>query len=147
MRTAEHGLDSLAEIDRRIGAMAAAGSAAGFVEGVRDYLASWSRQRILSMQQVDGGWGPFDASQQPVPMRGPDQILVIGDSLRRQREALGEAGIAPTAEFLELELFFSLARQVVGAWKRQQAAMRAAGAPAGGYRHWSDQREAAGHAP
>ena len=122
MRNAESNLDSLAEIDRRIGLMAATGGTAGIVGAVREYLALWSTERIRKVQEVDGGWGPFDARQQPVAVRGPDHIVSIGESLRRHREALREAGFTPTPEFLEIELFFSLARQVVESWKRDNSA-------------------------
>lgn len=128
MRNAENGLGSLAEIDRRIGLMAATRGTAGIVDAVREYLASWPRERILKVQEVDGGWGPFDARQQPVLVRGPDHILILGESLRRHRDALEEAGFTPTPEFLEVELFFSLARQVVEGWMRENVAARAGGA-------------------
>ena len=122
MRNAESGLDSLAEIDRRIGLMAATGGTAGIVDAVREYLALWPRERILKVQEVDGGWGPFDARQQPVLVRGPDHIIVLGETLHRHRNALKESGFTPTTEFLEIELFFSLARQVVENWKRASGA-------------------------
>jgi hypothetical protein len=144
MRTAEQNLDSLAEIDRRIGLMATAEGTAGIVNAVRDYLACWPRERILGVQKVDGGWGPFDARQQPVTVRGPDHIVVIAESMRRQRDALSAAGMAPTPEFLEIDLFFFLARQVVENWKRQKSEAPALGPTGGGYRHWSDARSTAG---
>lgn len=122
MRNAEGGLESLAEIDRRIGLMAAKGGTAGIVDAVREYLACWPRERILKVQEVDGGWGPFDARQQPVLVRGPDHIIILGESLHRHRNALKDAGFTPTTEFLEIELFFSLARQVVEDWKRENGA-------------------------
>ncbi len=133
MRPADDVLVTLADVDRRIGLMASAQGTAGIVEAVRAYLAAWPKQRILAVQKVDGGWGPFDTQQQPVAVRGPDHIVSMSESVRRQVRALREAGMEPTPEFLELDLFFFLARQVVEGRRREQAAARKEDQSGAGY--------------
>ena len=113
MATTEYVLGSLTEMDRFIRLMAAASGAAGIVAVVNEYLAGWSKERILSFQKIDAGWAPFDDRQQPVPVYGAADVLQICDSVRSQCIALKETGITLTPELLELDLFFFFVRQIV----------------------------------
>ena len=141
MATTEYVLDSLTEMDRCVRLMAAATGSAGIVDAVSEYLAGWSKERILSVQKVDAGWAPFDERQQPGPVYGVVDVLQICDSVRSQCIALKESGIALTPELLELDLFFFFARQVVEDHEPASSRTSAAGpssSRAKGYRHWSD---------
>ena len=113
MATAENVLDSLTEMDRFVRRMSAASGAAGIVAAVNDYLAAWSKERILNLQKIDAGWAPFDSRQQLVPVYGAVDVLQICDSVRSQCIALKESGITLAPELLELDLFLFFARQVI----------------------------------
>jgi len=113
MATTEYVLDSLTEMDRFVRLMAAATGAAGIVAALNEYLAGWTKERVLRLQKIDAGWAPFDDRQQPVPVYGAVNVLQICDSVRSQCIALKESGIALTPELLELDLFFFFARQIV----------------------------------
>ena len=113
MATTEYVLHSLTEMDRFVRLMAAATGTAGIVDAVSEYLAGWSKERILNLQKIDAGWAPFDDRQQPVPVYGAVDALQICDSVRGQCIALKEAGITLAPELLELDLFFFLVRQIV----------------------------------
>ena len=113
MASAEYFLDSLTEMDRYIGRMASATGPAGILDAVGEYLAGWSRDRILGLQKIDAGWAPFDEEQQPVPLYRLVDVLQICDSVRSQCVALRESGVTLTPELLELDLFFFFVRQIV----------------------------------
>ncbi len=113
MATTECILHSLTEMDRFVRLMAAATGTAGIVDTVSEYLAGWSKERILNLQRFDAGWSPFDDRQQPVPMHGAADVLQICRSVRSQCIALKESGIVPAPELLELDLFFFFARQIM----------------------------------
>lgn len=113
MATTEIVLHSLAEMDRYVRQMAAATGTAGVVDAVGEYLAGWSKERILSIQRTDAGWAPFDDRQQPVPVFAAADVLRIGESVRSQCIALKESGIDPAPELLELDLFLFFARQIM----------------------------------
>lgn len=113
MATTECVLHSLAEMDRYVRLMTAANGTAGIVDAVGEYLAGWSRERILNVQKTDAGWAPFDDRQQPVPVYAAADILRICHSVRNQCIALKESGIVPAPELLELDLFLFFARQIM----------------------------------
>ena len=113
MATTEYVLDSLTEMDRFVRLMAAATGAAGIVAALNEYLAGWTKERVLRLQKIDAGWAPFDDRQQPVPVYEAIDVLQICDSVRSQCIALKESGIALTPELLELDLFFFFVRQIV----------------------------------
>jgi len=113
MATTETVLHSLAEMDRYVRQMAAATGTAGVVDAVGEYLAGWSKERVLSTQKTDAGWAPFDDRQQPMPVCAAADVLRIGRSVRYQCIALKESGIDPSPELLELDLFLFLARQIM----------------------------------
>ena len=100
-------------MDRYVRLMAAANGTAGIVDAVGEYLAGWSRERILNVQKTDAGWAPFDDRQQPVPVFAAADILRICHSVRNQCIALKESGIVPSPELLELDLFLFFARQIM----------------------------------
>ena len=113
MGTAEYILHSLTDLDRYVRLVTASAGPEGIVNAVSDYLASWPIDRIENLQKVDGGWGPFDDKHQPVQLRAVADVSRACDSMRRQYVALKEAGIAPTPELLELDLYFFFVRQVI----------------------------------
>lgn len=85
MATTEYILHSLTEMDRFVRLMAAATGTAGIVDAVSEYLAGWSKERILNLQKFDAGWSPFDDRQQPVPVHGAADVLRSSKGSRRQR--------------------------------------------------------------
>jgi len=113
MAIAKNILEFFPGMNRYLGLMQAASGAEEFVDAVSDYLASWSKRKIENLQKVDGGWSPFDRNGQPTRFRTVADITWMGDTVRRQLVALKEAGIAPNPELVELDMFFSAAKQVV----------------------------------
>jgi len=113
MATTEYVLDSLMEMDRFVGLVASATGPAGIADAVNKYLASWSTERILSLQKIDAGWAPFDYRQHPVPVCGTVDVFQICETMRAHCTALKESGITLAPELLELDLFFFFARQIV----------------------------------
>ena len=113
MATTEYVLHSLSEMDRFVRSMAAASGTVGIVDAVREYLAGWSKERILNIQKTDAGWAPFDDRQQPVPVYAAADVLQICHSVRSQCIALKESGTVPAPELLELDLFLFFARQII----------------------------------
>ena len=138
MAITECALGSLTDMDRCARLMKAATGAAGIVNAVSEYLAGWTRERVLNIQKVDGGWSPFDERQQPVPVHGVDDVLRICNSVRGQCVALKESGIAPTPELLELNQFLFFARQVVEDHEPVRSRAYNMVPRSSGYRHWSD---------
>lgn len=113
MATAQYVPNSRADIRRRVEMLAAATRAEDAVDAAGAYLSGWSRDRIWNLQKIDGGWGPFDPAGRPEPMVALADITRVANAMRRQRLALDEAGIEPTPELVELDLFFAhLSRQV-----------------------------------
>jgi hypothetical protein len=112
MAISENSLDSFPGINRYASLIDAASEAKDLVNAVSEYLASWPKEKIENLQRVDGGWGPFDKYGQPTRLRTVADVSWIGDTVRRQLVALKEAGIALNPELVELDLFFSIAKQV-----------------------------------
>jgi hypothetical protein len=113
MATTEYVLETLTDIRRHVKLLTAATRVPEILGATRNYLASWSRARVENLQMVDGGWGPFDYHQRPEPMHGVADIILKSNALSRHRSALKAAGIEATPEFLELDLYFALAKQAV----------------------------------
>jgi hypothetical protein len=108
----ENSLDSFPDINRYLSLIDAASEVEDLVDAVSEYLASWPKEKIENLQRVDGGWGPFDKYGQPTRLRTVADVTWIGDTVRRQLVALMEAEIALNPELVELDLFFSIAKQV-----------------------------------
>lgn len=123
MATTETVLHSLVEMDHYVRLMAAAKGSADIVDAVDLYLASWSKERILSLQKTDAGWAPFDDQQRPVLVYTAADVIRIYRSVRSQCIALKDSGIVPGPELLELDLFLFLASQIME--DRDPAASRA----------------------
>jgi hypothetical protein len=113
MGRAEYGLESASEIDRFIVLMSRARKVSELIAAVREYLASWPAQRVARVQRIDAGWAPFDERQQPVDVIGPRDVRQICDDVRDQIVSLQAIGVAPTPEFVELEMVFFLARRLL----------------------------------
>jgi hypothetical protein len=109
MNTAGHGFDPLEDSDQYVGILAGARGASDVVAAVRDYLAAWPKERVASVQRVDGGWAPFDANQQPTPLYRSADVHKICDSVHGQCASLQGAGVAPSPELLELDMYLCLA--------------------------------------
>jgi hypothetical protein len=112
MATADYNLESLARVKRQVGLLIAATGIEEIIGAARAYLASWPKDRIEKLQKIDGGWGTFDYQGRPIQIHGMAYIAQISDVLGRHCLALKDAGIDPTPELLELDLYFALAKQI-----------------------------------
>ena len=130
-------LSGLTDMDPYVRLIAAATGPGEIVNAVNDYLAGWSEDQIRNLQKIDGGWGPFDERQRPARLCGVADVPRICDSLHRQCVALKEAGIAPTPELLELDLFLFFARQVVEDHEVVRSRVDTVARRNGDYRHFS----------
>jgi hypothetical protein len=109
METARRALDPVDDSGHYACLLVRAEGSGEIVAAVRDYLAAWSRPHIVNLQRVDGGWAPFDAQQQPVPVYRAADVRKIRDAVHAQCASLQGAGVAASHELLELDLFLSLA--------------------------------------
>jgi hypothetical protein len=126
-----YALDPLAELDRCVCLMAGAQGTADVVTVVRDYLAAWPAERVASMQRVDAGWAPFDDRQKPTMVERPADVHRACQAVHVQCVALRGAGMVPTAELLELDLFLFLASVKLAEFEPEfPAAARIAQSPA-----------------
>ncbi len=112
MTTSEYVLQTLTDVECQLKQLTTATRADEIVGAARNYLASWPKNRIENVQKIDGGWGTFDQHQRPEPIHGVADIIQMSDALSRHCLALKDAGIDPTPDLLELDLYFALAKQV-----------------------------------
>ena len=105
-------METLNNVKHHAGLLIAAARIDEVIGAVSGYLASWPGARIENLQKIDGGWGPFDSHGRPQQIHGAAHIARISDVLSRHCFALKGAGIDPTPELLELDLYFTLAKQV-----------------------------------
>jgi hypothetical protein len=138
MATAEYVLQTLSAVEHHLTVLTAASGADEIVCAASAYLASWSRDRIEDLQKVDGGWGTFDMQGRPEPLCDLGNISRISNALTTQCAALKDAGIQPTPELLELDLYFAVAKQMAEACTASNVLLKARSSPRTGYRHWSD---------
>lgn len=101
--------------------MAQARGADAIVDVVRDYLASWSEERIARVQRIDAGWAPFDPNCRPLKIDGVLDVRCIRDAIHCHCMALVEAGVPLTPELAELDQFFLVARDMAERVGRSQA--------------------------
>jgi hypothetical protein len=113
MVTAEGFMNSLTELDSYAGCIECASSPAQVIHAVRVYLGNWTRRRVLKLQQLVGGWAPFDVDQQPLPIASPADVLTIGEDLDAQRRSFEANGLAITQDLFEIDAFFLLARNAL----------------------------------
>lgn len=109
MATSDHVLESLNEMDRFVVLVAKAQKVSDIVDALRAYLSRWPAARVARVQLIDAGWAPFDECQQPVAIVGRLDVRQIYDAVHGQVVSLRESGVAPTPEFLELELILFFA--------------------------------------
>lgn len=114
MAPAEYVLQTLTDIERQLKLLTAATRADEIVSAASSYLASWPKNRVENLQKIDGGWGTFDYHQRPERIHGLADIVRISAALSSHCLALKDAGIEPTPELLELDLYFALAKQAAG---------------------------------
>lgn len=81
------------------------------VKVIRSYLAAWPKERILSVQTIDGGWAPFDQNQVPSKINGIQDLRCVRDAVHRQCVALREARMVLTPELVELDEILFIATQ------------------------------------
>ncbi len=93
--------------------MARADGIPAILDAVQDYLASWSKERIASIQKIDAGWAPFTAGEQPLEISDALSVRCIRDAIHHQCIALREVSVALTPELVELEEFFHVATELV----------------------------------
>ncbi len=141
MTITENTLDCLPGMNRYLSSMRAASGPEDIIDTMRKYLAGWSTHKIDNLQKIDGGWGPFDRNRQPTRLRTVADVLWIGDTVRRHRAALNEAGIAPNPELIELDLFCNVARRAVEDRVAARSRATSAAPRRGTYPLWgNDQR-------
>jgi len=138
MSTTEYVLQTLSAVEHHIGRLTAAGRADELVRAASDYLASWSRERIDALQKIDGGWGAFDSQGRPEPICDVGHVARISNDIGNHCRALKEAGIEPTPEILELDLYFAVAQQMAESLIASRDRVRTGTSRSTGYRHWSD---------
>jgi hypothetical protein len=109
MNTAREPHVPVTDLDRHARPLAQARDGAAVVVAVRDYLAGWPAACVLRVQQVDGGWAPFDAHQRPTPVYRVEDVRRIFAAVERQCAALRDAGVALGPELLALDRFLHLA--------------------------------------
>ena len=83
------------------------------LEAVQGYLNSWSKERIVNLQKIDGGWAPFDESQQPLQVFSVAALHCNRIAIHRHCIALREAGMPLTPELVELGEFFYNASKLI----------------------------------
>ena len=143
MTTVEYVLETLTDVELHVKLLTAATRADEVVGAARGYLASWPKVRIENLQKIDGGWGTFDYHQRPEPIHGVADIVRKSDALSRHCLALKDAGIDPAPELLELDLYFTLAKQVAENFIPIRPRPLTATPRGLGYRHWADRDAAA----
>lgn len=90
----------------------AAEAPAEVLKVVKSYLDAWPKERVDSIQRVDGGWAPFDSNQRPSQVDGVRNLRRIRDVVHRHCMFLREAGMALTPELVELDEFFLVATEM-----------------------------------
>jgi len=93
--------------------MARADGIPAILDAVQNYLASWSKERVASLQKIDAGWAPFTAAEQPLEISDALSVRCIRDAIHHQCIALREVRVALTPELVELEEFFHVATEMV----------------------------------
>jgi len=91
--------------------IASAEASAEVLKVVKRYLDAWPKERVDSIQRVDGGWAPFDWNQRSLPVDGVRNLRRIRDAVHRHCMFLREAGMALTPELVELDEFFVVATE------------------------------------
>lgn len=138
MATREDVLQALADVEHHVRLLTGATRPDEITQAAGDYLATWSKERIENLQKIDGGWGPFDTRQRQAAIHDLGHIARISDVLSNHCRALKDAGIEPTPELLELDLYFVLAKQMAENVIASGARFGSGTSRSTGYRHWSD---------
>lgn len=105
--------DAPTKMAHYVGIMAKANGTSAIVEAIQGYLASWSKERIASLQRVDAGWAPFDVNERPLQVNGALDVRCIRDAIHCHCMAFRETGMALTPELVELDEFFFIASEMV----------------------------------
>lgn len=113
MAIAGNVLDVPTKMAYYFGIMPDAIGTSAIVEAVQDYLASWSKERISSLQESGAHWTPFDAGQRPLQVSGALEVRRIHAAIHCHCLDLRQAGVALAPELLELDEFFRLATGMI----------------------------------
>lgn len=113
MASAERVLDTPSNMASYLWLMAKANGSSAIVEAAQEYLASWSKERIVSIQKVDAGWAPFDMHQRPQQINSALDLRCVRDAIHSHCIALREARMALTPELVELDEFFFTATDMI----------------------------------
>ncbi len=120
---------SASKLPRYLDLVAAAESPAEVLRAVQSYLNAWAKERIESVQKIDGGWAPFDRDQKPLRVNGVRDLRRIRDAIHRHCIFLSDAGMAPTQELRELDEFFCAATEMAENAEPAAPQMRMRAAP------------------
>jgi hypothetical protein len=97
--------------------IAAAEVPAEVLRAVQVYLNAWPKERVKSLQRVDGGWAPFDEDQMPSQVNGVGDLRRIRDAVHFQCAALKQAHVQLTPELIELDEILFIAAQLTESMK------------------------------
>jgi hypothetical protein len=106
--------------------MAAAERPFAVLNVVQSYLDAWPKERIASLQSVDGGWAPFDRGLRPLQVNTIGHLKGFRDAVHRQCLALKEANFRLTPEIMELDEILSIASQYAEALRTPEFKERSA---------------------
>lgn len=143
MTAPEKALEALVGIEHHLRLLALASSVGDVIGTTSAYLGSWTKDRVLNLQKIDGGWGPFDFQGHAEPIHGAADIVRISNNLSRHCVALKLGGIEPTPEILELDLFLAISKQSAEMHVSTRSRLEGATPRASGYSHWSDRQATA----
>ena len=87
------------------------------LSAVQGYLNAWPKERVKSLQRVDGGWAPFDEHQTPSQVNGVGDLKRIRDAVHLQCVALRQARVQLTPELVELDEILFIATQLTESMK------------------------------
>ena len=97
--------------------IAAAEVPAEVLRAIQGYLNAWPKDRVKSLQRVDGGWAPFDEDQMPSEVDGVQDLRRIRDGVHLQCVALKQARVQLTPELIELDEVLFIASQLAESMK------------------------------
>lgn len=87
------------------------------LRAIQGYLNAWPKERVKSLQRMDGGWAPFDKDQMPSEVNGVRDLRRIREAVHRQCVALRETRVQLTPELIELDEILFIASQLAESMK------------------------------
>lgn len=89
--------------------VAAADESSAVLQVVQDYLLAWPKERVGSLQRVDGGCCPFDTDRNPILVDTLEHLRIVQNAVHGQCLALGQANLRLTPELVELNEMLTIA--------------------------------------